>query len=506
MIFDELPATLGGYEILSHLSRGGMGEVLLGRRSGAYGFERLVALKTIRSDMSGDDSLHAMFLDEARLAARLTHPAVAQVFDFGEENGRLWLAMEYVAGVPLSQLLVRPPRVPPGVAARILAEACRGLHAAHDLKDGEGRSLKVVHRDISPDNLVLGFDGHVKVLDFGIALMRGRNQPVTQVGHVKGKLVYMAPEQLRGDAVDRRSDVYAMGVVLLEMLTGRRAFQQADAAVSLTHQRRRIVLPSAVVGPMPDGLEEAMLQAMDDEADQRWATALEFSEALEDVASRARAPSLDRFAATELAEEADKHRKWLARVSASPRGAANPTPHPSTETRLEPAVHTEAELIAPPRLRWPLVVASMLVVAVASLLVMSAPELEAPKVPIEVMMQRPLVEVPQVVVPPLPTRVAPDSAPRRVSAIRPRPADAGTPPVTASPAPVVRGEGNLTIGAEPFAMVRLDGRELGPTPLIKHVVPAGPHRLELIAPDTQIIRLDRTFQLEPGQHLKLTAP
>ncbi len=182
----------GSYEILYELKSGGMGSVLLARRRGIGAFEQLVAIKTIRSEHASTPAARAMFLDEAALLARLVHPGVANVYDFGEEQGALYMVMEYVAGIPFRELVDLHP--PPTIAARAIAEACRGLHAAHELRDLHGQLLGVVHRDISPDNLMLGYDGHVKVIDFGIALVKNRSAPVTEFGTVKGKQPYMSPE------------------------------------------------------------------------------------------------------------------------------------------------------------------------------------------------------------------------------------------------------------------------------------------------------------------------
>ncbi len=152
-----------------------------------------------------------MFLDEAAILARLNHPGIATVHDFGEEGGTLYMVMEYVAGLPLRELATQ--RLPPAIVARAIAEACRGLHAAHEARDPSGALMGVVHRDISPDNLMLGFDGHVKVIDFGIALVKNRQAPVTEFGTVKGKPPYMSPEQVKNEPIDRRSDVFSLGVV-----------------------------------------------------------------------------------------------------------------------------------------------------------------------------------------------------------------------------------------------------------------------------------------------------
>src|SRR5262245_42584576 len=215
----RLVARFGAYEILYELKTGGMGAVLLGRRRGPGAFEQLVAIKTIRPEFAQTAAVRAMFLDEAAILARLNHPGVATVHDFGEEGGTLYMVMEYVAGIPFRELADSRP--PAAIAARAIAEACRGLHAAHEVRDLAGHPMGLVHRDISPDNLMLGFDGHVKVIDFGIALVKNRQAPVTEFGTVKGKPPYMSPEQVKNEAMDRRSDVFSLAVVAWELLVRR---------------------------------------------------------------------------------------------------------------------------------------------------------------------------------------------------------------------------------------------------------------------------------------------
>jgi eukaryotic-like serine/threonine-protein kinase len=306
-------ATIGGYEVLRALSSGGMGDVLLARRRGAHGFEKLVALKTIRSDLRGRDDLRTMFLDEARLVGRLEHPAIAQVYDFGEEQGTLFLAMEYVAGVSFADLRDRlTVAMPPGVAARAMAEVCRGLHAAHEAKDLDGRPLGVVHRDVSPQNLILTFDGRVKILDFGIALGRNRQTPVTVFGTIKGKPSYMGPEQLKGGAIDRRADIFAACVILHEILTGKRLFA-GDTIFEIANavQTAAIPAPSSIAGPLPPGLDAVVLHGLQRDVSQRFQDAAAMAGELETIASACGAETLESFSGRELALARETHQRFL---------------------------------------------------------------------------------------------------------------------------------------------------------------------------------------------------
>src|SRR5688500_2262135 len=221
----------GRYRLCFELASGGMGTVYLARAEGPSGFEKLVALKRIHEHLAKDPRFVAMFLDEARLAARIHHPNVCSVIDFGTVEDSYYLTMPFVEGESFHRLLRSlAKRGDPGasrsfwyIAARIVAEACEGLHAAHELRDDVGEPLEVVHRDVSPQNLLIGYYGGVRVLDFGVASARHRLYS-TATGEVKGKFAYIAPEQIEGQPVDRRADVWSLGVVLYECIALRRLF------------------------------------------------------------------------------------------------------------------------------------------------------------------------------------------------------------------------------------------------------------------------------------------
>lgn len=318
----------GAYEILYELKTGGMGNVLLGRRRGPGAFEQLVAIKTILASYAQTPSVRAMFLDEAAILARLNHPAIATVHDFGEQGGTLYMVMEYVAGIPFRDVMVHG--LPPTIAARAIAEASRGVHAAHELRDLSGHLLGVVHRDISPDNLMFGLDGHIKVIDFGIALVKNRQAPVTELGMLKGKPPYMSPEQVKNEAIDRRSDVFSLAVVLWEMLTGRALFTGDSLyAIALAVEQHDIQPPSQVLGEvLPLGLDAAIMNALDRDPSRRTQTAAAFAEQLEQVVQTAGDETLEAWAGRALAEPRAAHRAWLASVVAgrdAPRLIGRPT-------------------------------------------------------------------------------------------------------------------------------------------------------------------------------------
>jgi serine/threonine-protein kinase len=334
-------AKFGSYEILYELKSGGMGAVLLARRRGPGTFEQLVAIKTIRPEYAQAPAVRAMFLDEAAILARLNHPGIATVHDFGEDGGTLYMVMEYVAGLPLRD--VGTHVMPPALIARAIAEAARGLHAAHEARDPSGALMGLVHRDISPDNLMLGYDGHIKVIDFGIALVKNRQAPVTEFGTVKGKPPYMSPEQIKNEPMDRRSDVWALGVVTWELLTGKRLFDgDSIYAVALAVEQQSIEPPSRAMPSgrvLPAGLDAAVMGALQRDPDTRTPTGAALAEQLEKVVQAASSETLAGWAARELEAERAKHRAWLAGVVAPstsaatvpslPRAVSRPTDQPT---------------------------------------------------------------------------------------------------------------------------------------------------------------------------------
>jgi serine/threonine protein kinase len=285
------PRRIGRYELCLELASGGMATVYLARVHGASGFEKLVALKRIHPHLAKEKQYVDMFLDEAQIASRITHPNVCSVFDFGQAGGEYYIAMEYLVGEPLSRLCRRVgqmkqqrrhPLLPLRMAG-IIAHACEGLHAAHELRDANGQLLHVVHRDASPRNLFVTYDGSVQVVDFGVASARHRTHH-TATGQVKGTFAYMAPEQLRASTIDRRVDVWALGVALWEMLTFRRLFRR-DNTANTVHAilYDEVVPPSSHRPQIPGDLDEIVLKALQREPRDRWQTAREMGRALQQV-------------------------------------------------------------------------------------------------------------------------------------------------------------------------------------------------------------------------------
>ncbi|WP_438032596.1 protein kinase domain-containing protein [Sorangium sp. So ce204] len=278
----------GRYESLRAIASGGMATVYLGRALGAGGFERLVALKMMHPHIAAEPEFVAMFLDEARLAARVRHPNVVATFDLVEDP--LFLVMEYIEGPSLHSLLrtcARAKRpVPLGIVLRIFLDVLAGLHAAHELTGSEGEPLHLVHRDVSPQNVLVGVDGIARITDFGVARAETRLMS-TRGNALKGKLAYMAPEQIRAANVDRRSDVYSAGVVLWEMLTEERLFKaDNDGALLAQILQGAPAGPRGVVPSVPAAIDEICLRALRTDPDDRFPTAAAFAEALEEAAAQ----------------------------------------------------------------------------------------------------------------------------------------------------------------------------------------------------------------------------
>jgi serine/threonine-protein kinase len=277
--------TVGRYALFEEIASGGMATVHLGRLVGPVGFSRTVAIKRLHPQFAKDTDFVAMFLDEARLVARIRHPNVVPTLDVVQEESELLLVMEYVQGETLSRLLRRSralnQRPPVPVVATVLVGVLHGLHAAHEATGESGEPLMIVHRDVSPQNILVGPDGVPRLLDFGVAKATQRLQS-TRDGQVKGKLAYMAPEQVSSDDVDRRCDVFAAGVVLWEALAGKRLFEgQTDARIMQQILHADIPPPSLVAPEVSPELDAICARALSRDRAGRFTTAREMALALE---------------------------------------------------------------------------------------------------------------------------------------------------------------------------------------------------------------------------------
>ena len=283
---------LGRYELLVPIAVGGMARVWAARLHGQRGFTKLVAIKTILPHLASDPEFERMLVDEARIASGVRHPNVCEIYDLGDERDVVYIAMEWVYGDSLSHLIksagsTSGSGLDPRIVARIVSEAAAGLHAAHNLVDDDGNALQVVHRDVSPHNILVSLDGNVKVTDFGVAKAVGASHQATTAGQLKGKIAYMAPEQATGNPVDRRSDVFSLGCVLYEATTGKQPFRgEGEHQVMQELIKGSFIPPSRVVRGYPYELERIVTRALAAQPLHRYQTMEQMRVALEEWISK----------------------------------------------------------------------------------------------------------------------------------------------------------------------------------------------------------------------------
>lgn len=276
--------TLDRYELVYPVARGGMARVWVAKLRGKHGFEKMVALKTILPTFAEDQRFRRMFLDEAKIASGIEHVNVAQILDLGEQDGQLYLVMEWVDGDSLQELDRAAEKagstLPIPVLIRVVADACAGLQAAHELSDVQGRALNVVHRDVSPQNILISSKGIVKVIDFGVVKARRRATEETSTGTIKGKLQYMAPEQALGHGVDRRADIWSVGATLYRLLA-RRPVYRGNSPLSTFKRLTSALAPEPLPSHVPGALASIVHKALAFEPERRFSSAAELGAALE---------------------------------------------------------------------------------------------------------------------------------------------------------------------------------------------------------------------------------
>lgn len=277
--------SLASYELIGKLARGGMGTVYVARRAGAAGFQRFFAVKLMHDHLADHDEFVQMFLDEARIAARLHHPNVVPIVDMGEVDGRQFVVMDYIEGCSLDQLFrLSPDNRPLASIVKIFSDFLMGLHAAHELCDDQGKLLNLVHRDVSPQNVLIGTDGGTRITDFGIAKAEERLTS-TRPGLRKGKLAFMAPEQLYDEALDRRADIFSAGALLWSALTGEKLFAGSSDAATMRNLLQLEILPPSQVGLKPPPyLDEICLKALSRDPAHRFQSASDMAQAIREVA------------------------------------------------------------------------------------------------------------------------------------------------------------------------------------------------------------------------------
>jgi serine/threonine-protein kinase len=351
--------TFGRYELLKKLAAGGMGQVYLARQKGPVGFQKLLVVKRLLPHLSEDDDFIQMFLDEARIAALLNHPNIAQIYDLGEVDGIYYIAMEYVHGEAIAEVnkraIQRKGAMPLALKCRVISDAAAGLDAAHHARSPSGRKLALIHRDVSPQNVLVGFNGSVKLIDFGVAKATGKLSQTT-AGQIKGKHAYMSPEQAKGEPLDHRSDVFGLGTVFYELLTGTRLFKrETELATLKAVVSAKIPAPSETAPAIPKTLDAVVLKALARNRDERYATAGDMQLAIEDFLFKQQQPSttahlaafMREIYAAELEEEISTEPTIIAY---DPRQSSRKPPPPivdeSAPTTLVP-VHKQPPAEAP---------------------------------------------------------------------------------------------------------------------------------------------------------------
>jgi serine/threonine-protein kinase len=362
------PQRYGRYLLVDSLAVGGMAEVFRALVLGPESFQRMVVVKRMLPALSSDPRLVEMFIDEATLCGRLFHPNVIQVYEFGEQDGRYFIAMEYVQGQNLLNVMARLARtgrrMPVQVAADIARQVCRGLAYAHELPGADGRPLGVIHRDISPVNVMVSYAGAVKVVDFGIARVTDAFRLAsTDPGQVKGKSAYLAPEQLAGVALDHRVDIFAAGILLHEMLTGRRLFKGATPADTVDLLRKMRIPDVSVVNPaVPARLEGVVMRALRRAPAERYQSAAEMADELERflVAERFSSQEVPQFMRTLFGKESARDQVYFGReqlralVATTSRETGDETigaSLPDAARQARPAVTGSGTVVLPRRRR-----------------------------------------------------------------------------------------------------------------------------------------------------------
>ena len=345
--------TFGRYELLRKIAIGGMGAVYLARQKGPVGFQKLLVLKRLLPHLSEDDEFIQMFLDEGRIAAHLNHPNIAQIYDLGDVDGQYFIAMEYVHGEAVGPLGLRAQQrkvvIPLGLKCRIIADAAAGLDHAHQARSPSGRKMGLIHRDVSPQNVLVGFNGNVKLIDFGVAKVSGKLSQ-TIVGTIKGKHAYMSPEQARGEELDARSDVYGLGTVFYELLTNQRLFKrESDIATLKAVVGARVPPPSEVVPGAPKSLDALVMKALARKREERYQSAGEFQLAIEDFLLAERLPGtqahLNAFMKELYASELDEDRvaSEPTVIQFDPRLIREREPSSPSSTKMAPVPQEQSQ-------------------------------------------------------------------------------------------------------------------------------------------------------------------
>lgn len=536
------PVPFGRYMLFDRLAVGGMAELFLAKSMGEAGFQKTCVIKRVLPHLAESPAFVEMFLDEARLAAKLDHPGIVQIFDLGRQGDDYFLAMEYLAGEDASAIIsrasMRKMDVPMEICAKIISSAAEALQYAHDLTDDDGRPLHIVHRDISPSNLFVTYQGSVKLLDFGIARAESRAQ-TTEVGQIKGKASYMSPEQAQGLPVDRRADIWALGVCLHELLTGQRLFGGENRAHTFSLVgRQQILRPSALKPGIPEQLDRVVMKALARNLADRYPTAERMRIDLDlFLADRTYVPQTiqlgDFLKALFGAERAEERiRRATAQVSVSQPGGGTeriseksslgqsapasartiPSDRPTLAHPSQEAARTTGGRARTRRLVFSTVLLAALIGGGLVLLESQEDSSFPPSQPSSP------VELPATHLP------APERATSDVDAGKPEspvpgkrpglslgnyelripeelaPNPSTSPPGRAATRPrrAALAVGFLSVEANVPAQVLVDDNRLGHTPIVRARLSAGSHRLKVENKELGLVRVER-FTVSPGE-------
>lgn len=464
---------LGRYLLGERLSVGGMGEVRLGKQLGLGEYEKPLALKLLLPHLASDEAAVKMFLDEARLASRMNHPNVVKIFDVGEEQGLYFIAMELIRGVSMSSLIrafVRQKEViPAGVLEYVGRALCEGLHHAHELAGPDGAPLGLVHRDVTPHNVMLSIHGEVKLTDFGIARARDTTS-FTEPGQVRGKLAYLAPEQLRDVPLDRRVDLFGAAVSLFQLATGVSPFSRStDGATLMAVQSDPLPSLAELRPDLSGAFVSAIHRATSKDPRKRFASAREFRDAMAHATSSEAAETLGAIVRVLCGEEVARMEQSASVLTVRERGLTASITQEGDDRK--PAFWTRARISA-------VVVASSLLLAGGQ--VLFSPEPSAGEASAEEVASTALAPVP------VAQRAAPVEPPATDAGTAVEPAAPATPQPAAASRTVRRSNspGYLSVDASPWALVYVDGKKIGETPIARFPISAGRATVLLVNPDS----------------------
>jgi len=523
---------------MRRIAVGGMAQIWLAVQRGPHGFEKIAVLKVILPELCSNDDFVQMFLDEARLAAGLDHSNVVRIYDFGEINGQYYLAMEHLPGEDLASIIQAARRaqkpLPLEAVCDAITGAATGLHFAHELTDAQGRLLNVVHRDVSPSNIIVTYHGTVKLVDFGIARAEN-NITKTAAGTLKGKVAYLSPEQAMGDPVDRRSDIFALGTVLYELITLTRPFKRESDLATLQAVLTAPIPPLSQLRPdAPPELERIVLKAMARDREERYQTAAELADDLSAFLVSCGYVRSERALATFMTGMFDEQRRaGKMRVAQTEDGADTATPsalkrlpqhlspirsNPRLEVKAGDLPQAEGAAAESPEARTTIepsqvaiirkrqrvllaagLVALFAVALVATVLLWPAPKPVVP--PSDPIAKKDPPPKPPPDAPPVKAEAPPDKVaekpPDKVADKVPEKApDKVAEKAPDKPRAVVRGK--LTLDTSPWSEVFLKGRKLGDTPLVDFPLAPGIYVLTLVN-DGKNIRGQIEVEIQPGK-------